>query len=665
LSDGTPACATCGYVVEFVRSAHNGTWHLFRDNPSARTLGRYYFAPPDTPHFPARHNLWDRDWLDKNWRNEVVIGPDLAAPQPWYNGAAPTVLPRVTTAGTQDCVTNGERYALRLVRGSPDLINGFPRPCFTQADIRDIWMQVAAIDRCSVQKLWIRIINWMYADDSVSIATTLHQWLGAGRDVRWIPATVDFPALTIVVDPEFTIVCMDGTRRFQQLALQAWDLLQGPQNFGIFATTPFWYDASTYVINQLEAIPININAPIVCIGHSYGAVVAALLAARLRAGNAVREVLLLTYGMPKPGDANLIAWLDRCRQVHLVNDIDIVTTLPPDYAHLWLVVPLLGTFALGLWPGWQRAQQPLRLDEFGNATPDWAETPDAFTLGFMVSQALSHQSLNAFIGHTPDEYLRRLQRRCPFDEWPLPPIVNEEITGILGMKFDGGITPSNAYAKIAFGGGIPLPPGQPGQIAFNDGGGLVHVTNLGTAGAIAFDGDGVVNGVVNLGTAGAIAFDGDGVVTQLAIEGTAGAIAFDGDGVVTPPDSHAGEIAFNGEGHVQLPITPGSSCSLAGLMTIGDTYNGTHGGFGTNQWFRVPITNGVQIHVTISGSNPASNCSIGHGSSCPPTNLSSINTTITPCYAYTPGATENLYLQVPGVFSGSTAYTISVLLGPC
>jgi len=648
-----PACATCGYAVEWVRSSYQGEWHLFGDNADAKSGGRYYFAPLGTPHYPGFHNVWSKNWLDQNWRNEVTLGEDLEAKQLWYNGAAPAVLPRATRAGSAACIANGERYALRLVNGAPALMNGFPSACFTQADVRDAWMQIAAIDRCAVQKLFAWILTRMYENNSAAILDVYQQWLGNLGTVTFTPVANSFPALSIVTDPNFTICVCDGTRFFQQFALQAWQSLDSPQNFGILGTMLLWYNASTYVIEQLEARGVTAAAPILLVGHSYGAVVASIVAARLRFANPDLSISLLTFGMPDPGDARLIALMNRCRQIHLVNDVDTVTILPPDFTSLQIIVPLLGPFILGLWGGWERPTNAFEQNADGVLIPRPPTQVDTFLLGFLVSQAISHQTLNAFTGHRIETYFNRIERRCPFVEWPIPAPVNEEINAVLGVRFGGGGLEGNAKAKLKFGGGHFPFVNAAAAIAF-DGGGEVKKA-YGAPAALELGGGGELAGL----EAASIAFDGGGDLGGLE----AAALALDGGGQLGGLEAAA--LALGGEGEVLTPLTPGATCSAAPVVTLGTDYTFSIAS-GVTHWFKFPATSGVQYKVRCTvNSGSISSVTVTTGTCGSPTFQFILNPPFLSCNTFTPGANTDGMIAVAGPLMGTGNYTIHANTGSC
>ncbi len=393
-------------------------WFLFRDSPTTRTAGRYYFSPPGTPFYAGTHLLGSRTWHDANWKHRQALGESLTAAHQWSDGRPPLVLPEVHTVGSDDCLLNGE--LLEQAEDPAGIINGFPPDCFTKVQLADpAWQDASAIEQCPVQRVWARVLVWQYADDETSITNFLRLWLGDNFTITHVPETLVFPRLTILVAPKWTVVVADGTRSFQQLALQAWSSLTFPMSFGGFSTAEFWYDASQYIHSHLVAAGMNAIAPILFVGHSYGAAAVSVLAATYRFANAMRTIVLLTFGIPKPGDSRLVDLMDSCRQVHVQNDTDLVCILPPDQQTKLLLSAIVGNAVLSLWIGWERTSLPFRMDASGRITRAYVELPDLVTLAGYVVQAINGIPLATIIGHRMTEYMNRIQLRCPNEEWPI------------------------------------------------------------------------------------------------------------------------------------------------------------------------------------------------------------------------------------------------------
>jgi len=117
--------------VEFVRSCHHGTWKLFQDS-DVETTGRYYFAPPDTPHYPGFHNLWSADWTYE--REEVYTPPTLGENREkrlgYSKGNLGIAHPAAITLGSATCIESGEVLNPQVEPVQRRLVNGIPEECW-------------------------------------------------------------------------------------------------------------------------------------------------------------------------------------------------------------------------------------------------------------------------------------------------------------------------------------------------------------------------------------------------------------------------------------------------------------------------------------------------------------------------------------------------------
>lgn len=271
-------------------------------------MGRYFFAPDDTPHLSSTHHLGSRRWHNADCKYNLELGENLTTPQPWYNGAAPVVRPFPRVVGAARCLEVGENLASAI--RSSELIDGFPRLCFTPEDRPDEqWLRVSEFTRCVLQKLYAAVIDWLYALDVARINRLFLTWLGASAVVTVHAGTTLLPPVCTVVHPQFSIIICAGTENFQQLATQAFLSIRRPTNYGILSTHPLWYNASNWVNDFAVADGVDENKPVLLVGHSYGGATASILAARYRAANPLRQVRYITYGCPKIGDVRLVDWL--------------------------------------------------------------------------------------------------------------------------------------------------------------------------------------------------------------------------------------------------------------------------------------------------------------------------------------------------------------------
>lgn len=407
-----PKCSVCGHVVEFVRSCYEGDWALFNDRPDVSVRGRYYFSPASATAYPGFHNLWSRNWQDRNVGTAVRLGDVTDRPE-WYNGAAPVRVIPSRLVGARQCVEEGDAYSQRI--GLPFVVDGVPVDCFAKFNPpRDPVPFMLDVGSCTNQKFFAYLISLLYADDqeglSIALATQFGEmpftWsLQAASGVR--------PSILTIRSGVTTFVVVDGTRNFQTLALQAGYSLAGPVNFGRFSTLPLWYTTATRILDRVSAIGTQPGDPVVFVGHSYGAAACAVANARLPRGERGQPPRLLTFGCPKPGDRRLVRLLNTPESVFLVNNDDIVTILPFDAATLTTVVPILGAIVLLFWKGWEFPIGPTIMASDGSLVNRVHLGQSTGTLVAICERLIADQTIAPIAGHYVDEYARRLALRCP------------------------------------------------------------------------------------------------------------------------------------------------------------------------------------------------------------------------------------------------------------
>jgi len=277
-----PPCSTCNLVVEWGRSCYASSWAFFRGSPNTLTRGRYYFARPATPHAPGPHFLGSRDWHDKNNGLDVPLGESMTAERKWDAGLPPPLLPNNQTIGAGECLSDGASLAA-AIDPATQVNNGFNALCFEPCTVRDSEIQAGTdFAGCQTQKFYAKVIDRMYNDDGAAVATLFYQLLGPSAQVTFRTPAGLMPAVTTVVTPTVGIIVLDGTRDFQQLALQALTSIVTPTNFGVVGTVPLWWNASSYINTLAQADGITATMPVMIVGHSYGGAVALTLAARYR-----------------------------------------------------------------------------------------------------------------------------------------------------------------------------------------------------------------------------------------------------------------------------------------------------------------------------------------------------------------------------------------------
>jgi len=411
--------------VEFGRSCYSSEWRLFRDDPERITRGRYYFSPTGARAYPGIHNLGSRDWHDRNWITEQALGEDLSAEHEWSAGQLPTDVPADRFLGSLPCIENGSTSD--DVIDVDDLVNGFPVACMPTPDDLAQFDKLTSYARCQTQKFYAAAIAFLYDEDEDKLVELFQEWIGAGANVTFHPRVNVFPAVCTVVSSRWSIVMVEGTTNFQQLALQAFESIVGPTNIGIYGTLPLWYTTATYVNALLTGDGADAEKPIFMAGHSYGAATLHNLMARYRAANPNRVIRYLTYGAPKPGDDRMIKYISLCQGFDMCNDGDLVTLLPPDVRLLTPAAFIIGAPSLALYTLWRRPPRQMLQFADGELVPREPTLLDTSVLVFMIEQVIDLNPLAAITAHGICKYLERITLRCPAVGWPLVQTVVDTI----------------------------------------------------------------------------------------------------------------------------------------------------------------------------------------------------------------------------------------------
>lgn len=122
----TPACSTCGYAVDWLRSCYASQWKLFR-NSDTLTPGIYY-RNPAAPHYPGPHNLGSRTWISQEADPPPILGEQPPAVRPYSKGLFPTLLPPAVRIGSTDCIERGDTTP---PTGVTQLIAGVDSRCWS------------------------------------------------------------------------------------------------------------------------------------------------------------------------------------------------------------------------------------------------------------------------------------------------------------------------------------------------------------------------------------------------------------------------------------------------------------------------------------------------------------------------------------------------------
>lgn len=391
--------------MEWLRSCYTSQWRLYRDRPDILTTGTYVRCPDSRPCYPGFHNVGSRNWTSDEHGDQPSLGEDPDVRQIWTNGEPPANFPPAILLGSVDCVASGE------VPGEPpELFQGYPVLCWP-VDPRfgdpPPYDNLNPNDRDTATQ-FADILVQQYLNSSTTLPL-LRKLLGNSTAFTEYP-TGDtlYPGAIIAFTSEYCVVTITGTANFQQLAVQTMYAGMGPFDVGGIATNLFWYQASVEIGNRIAAAGVTEDFPIFFAAHSYGAAVAAILAARYRDQTPTRPIGLLAYGQPKPGDSRLKSKLALIDGSYLCNDNDPVPSLPPSGPEL---LPLLAVIPADYVTRWIRMIQPTGrtiLGADGSMVDGERSTLTLADVTAIAAAVVAGDPLAAFVGHEMQTYADRL-----------------------------------------------------------------------------------------------------------------------------------------------------------------------------------------------------------------------------------------------------------------
>lgn len=348
---------------------------MFRDRPET-TAGLYIFGDSSTPVYPGWHQLWSRDWVSDEL-DGATLGEDPTAKRVYRLGSPIGPIAPPAVLGAADCIANGERWPLVVV---PTLVGGFPQDCFA-----GVPLQSSPIDVTNPGNwcFWATILARTYINAAGARAQVAAR-LGVA-DAGWVQAQPQgiFPANFGLVPPAPApvVIVLAGTDNAVQWIQQIAYGIGPPRDQGTFSTHPVWYADSSMILDLLLMSGANATQDIVIVGHSLGGAIGCLVAARLRQGNATRNIQLLTLGCPRPGDVRLHDLLRTTQAVNLQDEDDPITAIP---SNLLDIPSALLPFVAGVYQA---------------NSPRWVPAPNLKRIAWdgTVSDGAANPGLQAFL----------------------------------------------------------------------------------------------------------------------------------------------------------------------------------------------------------------------------------------------------------------------------
>ena len=182
-----------------------------------------------------------------------------------------------------------------------------------------------------------------------------------------------------------------GTQTNAQLLLQAQQFFIGPVPIAGVGTIPLWANTGFNVFRTVfENRDVNLVNRFILVGHSLGGAALTFLAAMIRQQFPNKEIFLLSYGCPKPGDNLLLDAIHGIPNCRMENVNDPIPYMPPKLNLLGL--PAIAAAGLPIIINMARFVSPpgrVTIMEDGTTIEGDAVDPPALTITSLIVQWLA------------------------------------------------------------------------------------------------------------------------------------------------------------------------------------------------------------------------------------------------------------------------------------
>lgn len=496
-----PPISPCSRVVDMVRSCFEGKWRFFANRPDLLTAGYHFFVSADTPAINGLHPFGSGVWTKDGGRYpDFPVGQVMSEGQTWYPGEAPAPLPPDNQVGATAQFSERVLYPPSPV---PRLRHGFDERCYVVrhpgVDIDLIPSLRPDIFDCCWQRVLARLLELLHDATPASVTkfTDIASAIwGPEFTVKVRAMPFDGPLrYGLILHPKFQIVLLPGTKTFDALWQELRNGISRPAHRdGLFYSDKDWCTQSRLLTTRLQQEGWLPDVPQTLVGHSRGAVHAAMIAVRAKMVDNLRDIHLLTFASPKPGDKQIVWHVNRLKANHVVNEEDIVPNLPPEIE----LSTNVGIFVIrelgGLPPSWQRYPLYQIMRQQG---PDFRPLPNLTDRTWLdiIRAWVRNEEPAAIAQHFLSAYVARLASCCNRPVFPFSPnawtmLFGEEDNNIGGVLLGGeAFTTHSEIGGVVVGGSgqimYPTVVVGAGGILANGSLGIPPAPHVGTGGILA------------------------------------------------------------------------------------------------------------------------------------------------------------------------------------
>lgn len=255
-----------------------------------------------------------------------------------------------------------------------------------------------------------KIVQACYNDMPRAVA--LAESLGfAGDTVVSLPTDGRAGSGVVVLrSGHIVFVWIAGTTTNAQLVQQGAEMLLGPRDLGNFGSMLLHVEGAQRVLALMAQTGYPDDSKVVLCGHSMGGAIASIIAVMLKAHAKERDVQVITFGMPKPGDQRFRDFLGTCPGIHICNDGDVIPQTCPERTEIPTTAALIPEATLRVTDLWRFPRYQVVLTQDG-ALRFGKGRPLSDNLDGVVLDWLAGEPIDAAVAHTMDEYIRRLELR--------------------------------------------------------------------------------------------------------------------------------------------------------------------------------------------------------------------------------------------------------------